>query len=102
MKKLNCLLIQEKEITRLIYREKTILSFARYHNRVQNRLPVLKLVLLLTMGAGQAQGGLQATGLMPAALGQWGLQAPIHHKCHQAKPHANLSELFDRMNGHLR
>jgi len=31
-KKLNCLSIQEKENTRLIYREKTILGFAEYHN----------------------------------------------------------------------
>jgi len=33
MKKLNCLSIQEKENTKLIYREKTILGEAEYHNR---------------------------------------------------------------------
>jgi len=33
MKKLNCLSIQEKENTRLIYREKTILGEGEYHNR---------------------------------------------------------------------
>jgi len=32
-KKLNCLSIHEKENTRLIYREKTILGEAEYHNR---------------------------------------------------------------------
>jgi len=57
MKQLNCLSIQEKENTRLIYREKTILGEAEYHNRVRRRLPVPKLVLLLSMGAGVAHGG---------------------------------------------
>ena len=32
-KKLNCLLIQEKGNTELVYREKTILGKAEYHNR---------------------------------------------------------------------
>jgi len=40
MKKLNCLSIEEKENTRLIYREKTILGKAEYHYQVQSRLPV--------------------------------------------------------------
>jgi len=31
--KLNCLSIQKRENTRLIYREKTILGEAEYHNR---------------------------------------------------------------------
>jgi hypothetical protein len=56
MKKLNCLSIQEKENTRLIYREKTILGEAEHHNRVRSRLPVPKLGLLLSMGAGEAYG----------------------------------------------
>jgi len=38
MKKLNCLSIQEKENTRLIYREKTILGEAEYHNQVRSRV----------------------------------------------------------------
>jgi hypothetical protein len=62
MKKLNCLSIQEKENTRLIYREKTILGEAEYHNRVRSRLPVLKLVLLLSMVAGEAHGGYKPPG----------------------------------------
>jgi len=33
MKKLNCLSIQEKENTKLVYREKTIRGEAEYHNR---------------------------------------------------------------------
>jgi len=33
MKKLNCLSIQEKKNSRLIYREKSILGEAEYHNR---------------------------------------------------------------------
>jgi len=33
MKKLNCLSIQGKENSRLIYKEKTILGEAEYHNR---------------------------------------------------------------------
>jgi len=57
MKKLNCLSIQEKENIRLIYREKTILGKAEYHNRVRSRLPVPELGLLLSMGAGEAHGG---------------------------------------------
>jgi hypothetical protein len=57
MKKLNCLSIQEKENTRLIHREKTILGEAEYHNRVRSRLPVPELGLLLSMGAGEADGG---------------------------------------------
>jgi len=57
MKKLNCLSIQEKENTRLIYRKKTILGEAKYHNRVRSRLPVPELGLLLSMGAGEAGGG---------------------------------------------
>jgi len=40
MKKLNCLSIQEKENTRLIYKEKTILGEAEYHNLARSRLPV--------------------------------------------------------------
>jgi hypothetical protein len=56
MKKLNCLSIQEKENTRLIYSEKTILGEAEYHNRVRSRLPVPELGLLLSMGAGEAHG----------------------------------------------
>jgi len=57
MKKLNCLSIQEKESTRLIYREKTILGEAEYHNQVRSRLPVPKLGLFLSIGAGEAHGG---------------------------------------------
>jgi hypothetical protein len=47
-KKLNCLLIQEKENTRLIYRE----DYTR-----RSRVPVPELGLLLGMGAGEAHGG---------------------------------------------
>jgi len=57
MKKLNCLSIQEKENTRLIYREKTILGEAKYHNRARSRLLVPELGLLLSMGEGEAHGG---------------------------------------------
>jgi len=57
MKKLNCLSIQEKEYTRLICREKTILGEPEYHNRVCSRLPVPELGLLLSIGAGEANGG---------------------------------------------
>ena len=62
---LNCLSIQEKENTRLIYREKTILSEAEYHNRVRSRLPVPELGLLLSMGAGEAHGGYKPSGQIP-------------------------------------
>ena len=48
---------KERENGRLIYREKTILGEAEYHNRVQSRLPVPELGLLLSMGAGEAHGG---------------------------------------------
>jgi hypothetical protein len=57
MKKPNCLSIQEKENTRLIYREQTILGEAEYHNRVRSRLPVPELGLPLSMWAGEAHGG---------------------------------------------
>jgi len=35
--------------------------------------------------------GLQSTGLMPAALGRWGLEAPKHHASHRAKSSANTA-----------
>jgi len=62
MKNLNCLMIQEKENTRLIYREKTMLGKAKYHNLARSRLPVPKLGLLLSMGAGEAHGGYEPPG----------------------------------------
>jgi len=68
MKKLNCLSIQEKESTKLIYRKKTILGEAEYHNRspkpstsaepVSSTWGQARLV-----GAGEAGGGRR---------GQWG------------------------------
>jgi hypothetical protein len=89
IKKLNCLSIQERENTRLIYREKTILGKAEYHDR--------SLKLTTSAGArpppqhGGRRGpwGLQATGLMPATLDRWGLHAPIRPKSHRAKSRAN-------------
>jgi hypothetical protein len=66
MKKLNCLSIQEKENTRLIYRKKTILGKAEYHNRVRSRLPVPELGLLLSMGAGEAKGGRKPPASCPS------------------------------------
>ena len=66
MKKLNCLSIQEKENTKLIYREKTILGEAEYHNRVRSRLPVPELGLLLSMGAGETSGGRKPPASCPS------------------------------------
>jgi len=43
----------------------------------------------LQHGAGGGPWGPQATDLMPAALGRWGLQASKRHRSHQAKSHAN-------------
>jgi hypothetical protein len=40
-------------------------------------------------GGRRGPWGLQATGLMPAALDRWGLQAPRRHKSHRAKSRAN-------------
>jgi hypothetical protein len=62
MKKLNCLSIQEKKKTRLIYREMITLSEAGYHNRAQCRLQVTEPCLLLSMGAGEAHGGYNPVG----------------------------------------
>jgi len=73
MKKLNCLSIQEKENTKLIYREKTILGEAEYHNRSPK--PSISAGARPPPQHGGRRGpwGPQATGLMPAALGRWGL-----------------------------
>jgi hypothetical protein len=93
MKKLNCLSIQEKENTRLIYREKTILGEAEYHNRSPK--PTTSAVARPPPQHGGRRGpwGLQATGLMPAALAQWGLSALERHRSHQAKSDANTPPL---------
>jgi len=67
MKKLNCLTIQEKENTRLIYRKMTILGEAEYHNRSPkgSRVPVPELGLLLGMGASEAHGGCKPPAWCP-------------------------------------
>jgi hypothetical protein len=57
MKELNCRSIQEKENTRNISREKTIVGEAEYHNRVRIRQPGPELGLLLSMGECEAHGG---------------------------------------------
>ena len=72
-KKLNCLLIQEKENTRLIYREKTILGEAEYHNRSLKPSTSAGARPPPRHGGRRGPWELQATGLMPAALGRWGL-----------------------------
>ena len=84
MKKLNCLSIQEKENTRLIYREKAILGEAEYHNRSPKPSTSAGARPPPQHGGRRGPWGLQATGLMPAALDRWGLQAPIRHKSHRA------------------
>jgi hypothetical protein len=68
MKKLNCLSIQEKESTKLIYREKTILGKAEYHNRSPKPSTSAEPVFSTwwqarPMGASEAGGGRR---------GQWG------------------------------
>jgi hypothetical protein len=73
MKKLNCLSIQEKENTKLIYREKTILGEAEYHNRSPKPSTSAGARPPPQHGGRRGPLGPQATGLMPAALGQWGL-----------------------------
>jgi len=57
MKKLNCLSIQEKENTRLIYREKTILGEAEYHNRSLKPSTSAGARPPPRYGAGEAHGG---------------------------------------------
>jgi len=70
-KKLNCLSIQEKENTRLIYREKTILGKAEYHNWSPKPSTSTGARPPPRHGGRRGPWGLQATGLMPAALGRW-------------------------------
>jgi len=72
-KELNCLLIQEKENTKLIYREKTILGEAEYHNRSPKPSTSAGARTPPQHGGRRGPWGPQATGLMPAALGRWGL-----------------------------
>jgi hypothetical protein len=81
MKKLNCLSIQEKENTRLIYTEKTILGEAEYHGKVRSQLPVAELGLLLSMGVGEAYGGRR---------GWWGQVRPMEAVSH--RPHARARQ----------
>jgi len=86
MMKLNCLSIQEKENTKRISREKTILGEGKYHSRSPN-----PSTFAGTRPPPQHGGRLgpwvpPGTGLMPAALGQWELYAP---ECSRAKFGAN-------------
>jgi len=73
MKKLNYLLIQEKENTKLINRENTMLREAEYYNRSH------KLSTSAGASPPHPHGGRrgpwwpQRIGLIPPALGQWGL-----------------------------
>jgi hypothetical protein len=66
-KKLSCLSIQEKETSRLIYREKTILGFAEYHNRSPKPSTSAGARPPPRHGGRRGPWGLQATGpnLMP-------------------------------------
>jgi hypothetical protein len=89
MKKLNCLLIQEKENSKLIYREETILREAEYHNPSPKPSTSAGARPPPRHGGRQGPWWQQATVLMPAALGRWGLYTPEHHGSHQAKSHAN-------------
>jgi hypothetical protein len=69
MKKLNCLSIQEKENTRLIYREKTILGEAEYHDRSPKPTTSARARPPPQHGGRRGPWGLQATGpnLMPTS-----------------------------------
>jgi len=75
-KKLNCLFIQEKENTKLIYREKTILGEAEYHNPSPKPSTSAGARPPPQHGGRRGPWGPQATGLMPAALGPWGCKPP--------------------------
>jgi hypothetical protein len=68
MKKLNCLSIQEKENTKLIYREKTILGEAEYHNRSPKPSTSAEPVSS-TWGQARPMGASEAGG---GRRGQWG------------------------------
>jgi len=70
-KKLNCLSIQEKKNTRLIYREKTILGEAEYHNGSPKPSTSAGARPPPQHGGRRGPWGPQAPGLMPAALGRW-------------------------------
>jgi hypothetical protein len=93
MKKLNYLSIQERENTRLIYREMTILGKAKYHNRSLKPTTSAGASIPPQHGGRRGPWELQATGLMPATLDKWGLHAPLPHKSHRAKSHANTPPL---------
>jgi len=68
MKKLNCLSIQEKESTKLIYRKKTILGEAEYHNRSPKPSTSAEPVSS-TWGQARPMGASEAGG---GRRGQWG------------------------------
>jgi len=61
-KKLNCLSTQEKENTRLIYREKTMLGEAEYHSRRPKPSTSAGARSPLSMRAGEAHGGYKPPG----------------------------------------
>ena len=60
---------KERENGRLIYREKTILGFAEYHNRSPKASTIARARPPPRHGGRRGPWGLQATGHIPAALG---------------------------------
>jgi hypothetical protein len=89
-KMMNCLKSKERERQATIYGiEECILGEAEYH--IRRPMPGITAGARPTLqhGAGGGPRGPQATGLMPAALGRWGLYATERHTSHRAKFRAN-------------
>jgi len=80
MRKLKCLSIQEKENTKLIYGEQTIVRKAEYHNWSLKLSTSARARPTPQHGGRRGPWGPQPTGLMPKVLGQWGLKDPEHDR----------------------
>jgi len=83
MKKLNCLLIQKKENSRLIYTEKTRLGEAEYHH------PSPKPTTSAGARPPPQHGGRR---------GPWGLEATERHRSHRAKSDGNKASSTEQYN----
>jgi len=88
--KSDCLKSKEKEKDRQIYMGKKRAYSAKpsITSGDRSRASLPGLALLLGMGAGGGPWGLQATGLMPAALGQTPQKPPGQIPCQH--PHLNM------------
>jgi len=98
MKKLNCLSIQEKENTKLIYREKTILGEAEYHNRSPKPSTSAEPISS-TWGQARPMGADEAGG---GRRGWWGQARPMGAVSHRPHARARQHQTLGKPPGQIR